>query len=115
MVAFANVIAQVGTTMLGSILGKDDPQQTAAAQMRQDDRLTDMLIAESTRSRQKIAEPGKTEEPQWLRAVAQAWAGYEAAAKRRNPDAEDAYKELLARSERQMEARIEDKQFGMEA
>mgnify|MGYP003146323478 FL=1 len=116
MVAWGPIIASVGSAVVGSMMDKgSSPQQTAAGQMKQDDRLTDMLIAENNRRRQELAKPGEAEQPDWLQAIARQWVEYEAAAKRRNPDAEDVYADLLQRSKQQMADRIEDQQFGVEA
>tara|TARA_Y100000034_G_C6728811_1_gene322775 strand:+ start:167 stop:538 length:372 start_codon:yes stop_codon:yes gene_type:complete len=123
MVAFAgpigSAIASIGASAIGSLFGGDDPQTTATKQRRQDTDLTEALIRDSLSRIKDPAKPGKPSEAEWLRVTANAAIEWERAARRRNPNLpegiEIALADLKKRSKHQMEARIEDKQFGMEA
>jgi|1_EtaG_2_1085319.scaffolds.fasta_scaffold02273_2 hypothetical protein len=111
MIAWGPIISAVGSVAMSAMSSKSSPQQTSSAMMKQDDDLTSRLIEKPP----KLEKPGKAEQGDWLHVLSQSWAKYEAAAKRRNPDVEDVYKDLLARSKQQMSDRIEYRQFEVEA
>ena len=121
MVAFASALFSIGASMIADRMSKSsDPTGGAAgAAMLKDNELTNKLITGSDFLKQKMAEPGEAEIPEWQKVLGREIAGWERSVRRNNPNLPEGIKAALAKLEKdsaaQRLARLEDEQFGVKA
>ena len=120
MVAFASALFSIGVSMIADRMSKSsDPTGRAAGEaMLKYNELTNKLI-DSDFLKQKMAEPGEAEIPEWQEVLGRQIAGWERSVRRNNPNLPEGVKVALAKLEKdsaaQRLARLEDERFEVEA